>query len=672
MQPQDAGPKPKGYYPFIDGLRAIAVVGVICFHFNLAGLTGGYVGVDVFFVVSGFLITNLIVVRLRRQDFSFAHFYERRARRILPALTVTCVLSAVAALWLFVPHDLREFAKSLKATAFFYSNVVFARSTGYFADPFSTRPLLHTWSLAVEEQFYLVFPLLLYAMHWACAKSSVRLLLAMSALFVLALGLSIAMVKVDAGSAFYLAPARAWELLGGSVLALRPRPLKLSRGVAESSAILGVACIVASFLLYDRDTPFPGYAALLPCGGTLLLLAANLSGITRTGRVLSNRILVYVGLLSYGLYLYHWPILAFSRYFLDHELTAVQTVIALAATLSLAMLSYHVLELPVRSGALLASRRRVFQVSAAALCSVGALGVIAVNGDGFPRRFSGPALQYAAGAQDQWAWDTCMQPLDQLNAQGICKLGAPAERASFLVWGDSHAAALAPALEARANTLGVSGWLAGYSRCPSLIGAVPLQHAADDHPCMQIAEKILELVRDHHIKHVLLVSRWDSYISGWERGGTETMQDLRVGFTTKAGRKTTGLEAFRLSFEETVRRLRELDVDVWVLQQVPPQLLDVPSALAKAVYFRRDPEALKRPYEDIASRRGAAEAVFAEYRNSPDVSFIDPAEKFCPNESPCSIAALGHALYSDGNHLSVFGALWSQAMLDPFFSSIVR
>jgi hypothetical protein len=199
-----------------------------------------------------------------------------------------------------------------------------------------------------------------------------------------------------------------------------------------------------------------------------------------------------------------------------------------------------------------------------------------------------------------------------------------------------------------------------------------MQRNRDDYPCVPIADEVLNLVRDNHIKHVLLASRWDTYISGWERGGSETLQDLTISFSSADGRRARGLEAFRLSFAETVRRLRMLGADVWVLEQVPPQLVDVPSALAKAVYFGRNPDALRRSYADIEKRRAAAETVFAQYRVPPQASFIDPAEEFCPAKSPCLIAAEGRALYSDGNHLSEFGSLWSQAMLDPFFSSIVR
>jgi peptidoglycan/LPS O-acetylase OafA/YrhL len=670
--PIDVARGSQPYLPFIDGLRGLAVLGVIFFHFDVAYLSGGYAGVDVFFVLSGFLITNLIDVRVRGQGFSFAHFYERRARRILPALIITCTLCAITALWLFVPHDLREFGKSLKAAAFFYSNVVFAQATGYFADAQSVRPLLHTWSLAVEEQFYLLFPPLLYAMHWTTGNSRPRLWWLMSVLAAIALTSSILWVRADADTAFYLLPPRAWELLAGALIALAPWQWRLPQAATETMAMLGVLCIASSYAIYDRNTPFPGTAALLPCIGTILLIIPNLHGPTGVGRILAHRSLVYVGLISYGLYLYHWPILAFGRYFLDHELSGVESCAALAATLGLALASYHWVEVPVRSGTFLRSRKRLFQAAVAGLLIVGATGIALVNGNGLPARFSGAALRYAAAARDNPDWDRCMPTPQRLDSNDVCKFGAATAQPSFLVWGDSHAAALAPGVDARASTLGISGWVVGYNRCASLVGAAPMQRNPGDYPCVLIAEKVLNLIRDSHIKHVLLASRWDTYISGWERGGSETLQNLTISFTSADGHRAQGLEAFRLSFAETVRRLRTLGVDVWVLEQVPPQLVDVPSALAKAVYFDRNPDALRRPYADIERRRAAATSVFAQFRDSPQVSFIDPAEQFCPHHSPCLIAAAGRALYSDGNHLSVFGSLWSQDMLDPFFSSIVR
>jgi peptidoglycan/LPS O-acetylase OafA/YrhL len=660
-----------GYLPFIDGLRAIAVAGVICFHANVPGLTGGYAGVDVFFVLSGFLISRLIESRLQAGGFSFATFYERRARRILPALVLTGLFCAVSAAFLFVPHDLRDFSSSLWGAAFFYSNVLFEQATGYFSAPTSTMPLLHTWSLAVEEQFYLVFPPLLFAIHWALRNSPRARWAMMFSLFAVSLAGSILLVKADPARAFYLLPPRAWELLAGTLIALAPSRIALPRSAAECLTVLGLACIALSFHWFTRTTAFPGVAALLPCLGTAAVIVGNLRNSTLPGALLAQRWLVYAGLISYGLYLYHWPILTFTRYFLDRQLTTLQTAAALSATVGLAVISFHAIETPIRQGAFMRSRTQLFTAAAGGLLILGVLGIVGVNMHGFPSRFSGPALQYAQGEQDRWPWSKCMPAVQRLSADNVCRVGAPASTPAFLVWGDSHAAALQPGIDERAKTLGLPGWLIAYSRCPSLIGAAPIQHATDDFPCTAIADKVLDLIRDHHIRHVLLVSRWDTYMSGWERGGVETNQDLTISYT-EGGIVYRGETAMRLALQETVRRLRQLDADIWILEQVPPQLIEVPSALAKAVYFGRDPQLLRRPYAEVESRRAPMQAIFADLRRSGDVSFIDPAEVFCPNRGPCLIEARGRSLYEDNNHLTVFGARWCRDMLDPFFSATIQ
>jgi peptidoglycan/LPS O-acetylase OafA/YrhL len=667
-----APPTRAGYYPFIDGLRAVAVLGVICFHFDLAGVSGGYAGVDVFFVLSGFLITQLIDARLTSGDFSFAHFYERRARRILPALVICCALSAIAAWFLLMPRELREFGTSLYGAAFFYSNILFSQATGYFADPLSTRPLLHTWSLAVEEQFYWCMPALLYLVHKILRAHPLSRWSVLAALFLASFGFSVWRVHEDAATAFYLLSTRAWELLAGALIAVAPWPWRLPRALSEMLSVGGAMLIGAGFALFDRSTPFPGVAALAPCLGTALLIVANLEQRTLVGRALSMRALVYVGLISYGLYLYHWPLLAFTRYYLDRAPTAAETAALLAATGLAAVISYHLIEVPVRAAVILRARRGVFAAAAACLLSLGLAGIIGVNAQGFPARLSGAALRYAAGSRDQWPWGHCMPALEQLGQATVCRFGIRSDAApSFLVWGDSHAAALAPAIDARAKTLGLSGWLIGYSRCPSLFGAAPIRHAADDHACVEIAERTFALIRETHIQHLLLVTRWDSYIEGWERGGTETMQDLTIAYRAD-GKRYTGVAAFRRAFRDTLERLRQVSSDVWVLKQVPPQLIDVPSALAKSEYFGRSAAALRRPRADVEARRGAADQVFDELARAQELNVIDPADTFCPGQAPCLIAADGHALYADGNHLSVFGAVWSQRMLDPFFSSTVR
>jgi len=639
------------------------------FHYNLAHVTGGYVGVDVFFVISGFLITGLINSKLERNTFSFSHFYERRARRILPALFMTCLISTLAALALLVPYDFSEFSKALMGAAFFYSNFVFARWVGYFADPLSTRPLLHTWSLAIEEQFYLLLPVLLFGLHKLLGGNRNKICAVVYVLCIVSMLCNVHLVSINPDRTFYLLHTRGWELLAGAIIALQLCRVRLHVLATEAMGLIGAGCLIISFFLYDRDTIFPGMAAVLPCAGAVFLIWSNLSYLTIVGRVLSSKFLVGIGLVSYGLYLYHWPALVFSRYYLEHELSSTEGAVVLTVVMALSVLSYRFIEKPLRSGPWLPDRKNLFRTAAVGLLLFGVVGWAGVYTKGFPDRFSGAALQYAAGAQDK-IWESCRPASDRADEKIVCKVGFDSgSGADFLVWGDSHADSLEPAIDVVAKKYHVPGWLVSSSGCPSLVGAARLD-PYNDFPCPQIARNVLELIRRNHIMNVLLVTRWDMYAMGWEKGSIETTREPAISFFTEDGRLLTHKEAFSAAFSNTIRALQALGVKIWIFEQVPPQLVHVPSALAKAVYFGRDLKTLKRPYQDIKNRRHFVDEVFSEFRDTPSVFFIDPTIKFCPQKLDCLIESNGHSLYMDNGHLSVYGALWSKDMLDPFFKSM--
>jgi peptidoglycan/LPS O-acetylase OafA/YrhL len=346
--------------PEIDGLRAVAVLPVILFHAHVPGFSGGFVGVDVFFVISGFLITTIIAEALDDGRFSFLDFYARRARRILPALTVV-VLATLPAAWLIMlPEGFKQFAKSVAAVGGFSSNVLFWMKSGYFDTAAELKPLLHTWSLAVEEQYYVLFPALMLAL-WRFGRASV--VNALIGIFVVSLGLSQWMAHAHPDANFYLLPSRAWELMVGSLAALWAMRKRALGGGAEDHgapglglgakvdgglALLGLALILASIFIYDETTPFPSLWALVPTVGTaLVLLCADASG-TLAGRLLSLRGPVSIGLISYSAYLWHQPIFALTRIRAFGQ-PPVRIMLALSAlSLALAWASWRFVEVPFR------------------------------------------------------------------------------------------------------------------------------------------------------------------------------------------------------------------------------------------------------------------------------------------------------------------------------------
>jgi peptidoglycan/LPS O-acetylase OafA/YrhL len=662
-------------YSFIDGLRAIAVLPVIFFHFGLAGFSGGYVGVDVFFVISGFLITGLIIDQKERHAFSLLHFYERRARRILPALFFTCLLTTAAAWFLFMPQDFRDYAKSLKGLAFFASNFVFARETGYFANTALVMPLLHTWSLAVEEQFYLIFPLILGIAFYFRKKHASALPTTIYLIFSISFALSVAFISTAPERTFYLLPSRAWELLAGSIISLHLRMKPMPAWAAEGASFIGVILLIASVTLYGYNTPFPGYAALLPIAAAVLIIWSNTQHSTRVGRILSGKILSGTGLISYGLYLYHWPINIFTRYYLERPLNAPEVIVACLATFLLAVPSYLFVERPIRASVFLKSRPSVFYFSICGLALMAAIGIAGIRTNGFPSRFNGAALQYAMDVYSAPPADAIHGGCDpvapeHLNAETVCKVGdiRKAFAPSFLVWGDSHAEALSPAVRALAQAHGVSGWQVTYDGCPSLIGTRRTDTRIK-FSCYDVGNSVLRLVRDNHIKNILLISRWDMHALGGEHGSIEEYRTPTISFSLPDKRVLTGLEAFAASLDQTIQQLQAMGVNIWIVKQVPPYLEDIASGLAKSVYLGRDQKKLERPYEDIISRRAPIDSIFLQEGND-SISYIDPLEQFCPGKTTCQISYGGHALYRDNNHLTVYGALWSKHMLEPFFDSL--
>ena len=300
------------YRPDIDGLRALAVVFVILYHTGTDIFSGGFVGVDVFFVISGYLITSLIQAELESGNFRLRNFWLRRARRILPALLAVMAVSALCFAVIYPPRYYKDFGDSLVAQSLFVSNILFWMESGYFDTSAGFKPLLHTWSLSVEEQFYLLFPVCLLLLYRYYRNLLLPVILVCS---LLSLAFSIWATYAYPAAAFYLLPTRAWELGVGVLLAIIPRSCySQTRGVNETVCIAGMAAVFYAVFRFSGNTPYPSFNAVLPVAGTAALIYGHANSTSLLGRVLSNRALVSVGLASYSLYLWHWPILVLNHW----------------------------------------------------------------------------------------------------------------------------------------------------------------------------------------------------------------------------------------------------------------------------------------------------------------------------------------------------------------------
>ncbi len=362
----------RGYRPEIDGLRALAVVPVILFHAGIRVLPGGFLGVDVFFVISGYLITSILLRELQESRFSISRFYERRARRILPALLLVIIVCLPLSLALMLPVELESFSRSVLNALLFVPNVFFFLNSSYFHATAEVLPLLHTWSLGVEEQFYVFFPVFMM-FAWRLGRRAVSLLILLVAL--VSLGLAEWAWRTGHGSAgFYLAPPRAWELMIGCFIATasanRPLHAGLNRAVADFLAAGGLAALAVSLVIIDETTPIPSFNGLLPTVGTGLIIAfARPESIV--SRILSLRLLVGLGLISYSAYLWHQPIFAFVR--LHEDRTSLDLTLSaelIAITLSLAYLSWRFVETPFRDRTKVPTSR-VWRMSLGTAASLG-------------------------------------------------------------------------------------------------------------------------------------------------------------------------------------------------------------------------------------------------------------------------------------------------------------
>ncbi|WP_395610048.1 acyltransferase family protein [Pseudomonas sp. B22129] len=643
----------------IDGLRAIAVLAVVLFHFGVPGLTGGFVGVDVFFVISGFLITSIIWREREAGHFSFLNFWARRARRILPALLVMMFVSLVAGWFLMAPKDYSELGRSIHNQVIFISNLFFMRQDGYFETASDMKPMLHTWSLSVEEQFYIAFPLVLVVL-------SSRLKQWRGALFILMLAsfaASVWAVSSAPEKAFFLLPMRAWELLAGSMLAVMPaRAQRISPLWAQLVSAASLGLILVAVVGYDASTAFPGAAALLPVLGVVGLIWANGQQTTLVGRLLGSRLLVGIGLISYSWYLWHWPVLVFGKYASIFGLAPWEVAALFLLSLLLGYVSWRFVEGPFRERRLLAGNRAVLAAGLIGLAGLGLIGKGLVWSDGFTWRLSPQALQFAKAYT--WAPDlmNCLSDDKKNNHRELCHFGPQAGASRALVWGDSHASALIPAMKDAAGKYGFSITQAGYSGC------VPFSRKENTPGCNAYNERVTQLLNRDSFSDVMLVARWSLYVYG-ERNG-DTGAAIHDPVTGKYDRGTAE-HLFAEGVAALVQQLRASGHRVWLVKEVPLQAFNVPYRLSRLAMQGRPTDQEGLPLAEHLERQAYISAVFARITAAdPGVQMLDPAPKLCDANGWCRAELGGQSLYTDDNHLSKVGTRYVEGFLDPFFNTL--
>lgn len=639
-KPGEAVSRP--YRPDIDGLRAVAILLVVCSHIGVPFLRGGFVGVDVFFAISGYLITDLLIREYQRTGrIDIAGFYARRARRILPALGAMIGLTLLIGLAVLLPDELVALSQSAAASLAFSGNFFFWQTQqSYFADASALFPLQHLWTLSVEEQFYLAWPLVLLAIGAFASKRTWNVARAVAcalcALVLISLALSVGLARRAPSAAFFLLPTRAWELGLGALLACAP--VSRSRW-AWSLASSGLAAIAAAAVLFSASTPFPSFFALLPVlGGVALLAASDMGADNPVTRCLKARPLAGLGKVSYGWYLWHWPLLVLTRIVWGSEPALLRNLIVALSALILAVASWRWLELPVRE-----RRLQIVRSTRGALTSGAVLLTV---------------LAALAGAA--WAWGARPQPLGSVLAQyhaarrgaardfpfcedgrsGTCQVGDRTSATSILLWGDSHAAHLTTGLNIAARAAGLRIIVRTRGGCSpgGFPDAPPKSEAAFWDACDQFDQALIaslpSLVREQGLRGVMIAGTWLDQRTGW---------DFRLqGYTDQ---------------------VQQLGIRVVLSGDVPIQPEGFISCAIRGV------EAACAPPRAVVERQQplSAAALIRLSTGRPNVRLWSPLDALCP-AGRCPAVIDGQLLYRNRNHLTIAGSAQLASSMAPMLA----
>ncbi|WP_017221073.1 acyltransferase family protein [Moritella dasanensis] len=630
----------------INGLRAIAVIGVILYHFNANILPGGFAGVDVFFVISGFLMTSIIFRDLTNDIFSLPVFYLARAKRIIPPLLILCCALLLFG-WMFViPPDFQALTKHVHKSLNFLSNITYWQESGYFDVDAELKWLLHTWSLSVEWQFYIVYPLLLLMVKQLVKNILIpRVIIACSAISF------IACVYVSwywPNSAFYLLPTRAWEMLLGGLAFLYPR--KLSANSQKWLFRIGIMMIIASYILLDSANMWPGYLAAVPVLGTIAVIMAN-----QGNNLLSNNSTVQLlGRTSYSTYLWHWPIfVALSYYYI--ELSLLHIASGISASIFMGWLSYTLIE---KRAAKYKGMNVVFILLY--------LGVFSITFSSISSKYLANEINFSipnsVKASIKRAPAACFDNKDALTSQTwLCSLGDDsASDTRFIVMGDSHMYSQLPAFNALASRYHLKGQYTGFSGCPPLLGVYPQRSDQVEKNCFKLNNKLYDYVKDNAINRVFLSARW-SYYTEFGYNGTGDMVYLSA---KKVGRKDqrNSFETFQTGVKETIKRYNDIGVSPVVILQVPQQKLR-PEKLYYTAYLQDIPlHSLAKNSISIQDHRALQQRVnnvFKELAESDDyaLTIVDPVDTFC-NRKSCIVGTATVSYYFDKDHLAESGAMY--------------
>lgn len=640
------------YRKDIDGLRAVAVLLVVVAHAGFSSVAGGFIGVDVFFVISGFLISSIIVNQSQNGTFTFKTFYLRRIKRLVPAFLVVSLATSLVAFRLLIPEDFMRFTKMMGLAFLSFGNFYIANTTGgYFDTDTEEVPFIHTWSLSVEEQFYLIWPITLLLLLKAFNKRTWIPILVLS---VGGLWLSQWAISHDPIKSYFLMPSRAFELLMGASLAVGiPRLPLLNFRVASLLSAMGLGLIFYAAITLNSNSAFPGFNAFWPCLGTVLLIYGGTQTHFVT-KLLSNKPIVFIGLISYSLYLWHWPIFAFLRYVSD-DFGLMLSLSGIALSLLLSVLTWKFIETPFRSHISWSPRKTAAILYVAPLVLMISFYQFAEHTEGYPERFGDN--RDAVMAMSTGMVDTrpkCVQKKSRAINKKHCRLGDQTKAPNdFLLFGDSHANSLSAFFDVLGQNSGVSGVDHAFLACWPLVGITPIRMVSGqpflDEECLQNNNEIFSQIAKSPYQYVVLAGYWtmpqikNDYIF-YADANSEPVTDSAVA-----------QRMLELAMQKTIELIISTGATPIIVKDTPT----IPRSLLRCSrknFLGLQDRDCSFPTEDVAEQQAWAEEILDKIaKQYASVIFIDPKDAMCETSS-CVTTINNMPLYHDDDHLTALGS----------------
>ena len=634
----------------INGLRALAVIGVVLFHFNAAWMPGGFAGVDVFFVISGFLMTGIIFGGLERQDFSILKFYIARANRIIPALAVLCLILLTLGWFYLNPVEYKALGMHATSSVGFFSNLVYWRESGYFDAASREKWLLHTWSLSAEWQFYIIYPAVLVAIRNFMSIRAMKAFVLLGTIF----GFIFCVIATSKWpvSAYYLLPARVWEMMFGGVAFLYP--LAIQNKAKKIAEWAGLVLILGSFFYISDENPWPGYLALFPVVGTFLIIQSQRCD----SAVTSNLILQKLGAWSYSIYLWHWPLVV-----VVYSLSLNNAFLYLGVMLSVVcgFISNKYIERIKFGNSFPSFLSHLKSKPIVLMMVVGLLGIWVYSC--MPNRYLSPLPDRILESIQRKEYK-CFNKDYQHEMENItCKLSEG--QYHVLALGDSHMYSLLPVLYKHSAKNDISLSYVGFSGCPPLINVYPVRADQNVRNCHSLNIKALDFARNQGVDLVFLAARWTYYIEGdYDRRGVQYLT------STPSGKKDLiqSINAFKNGVELTLRAYSEAGVKVVLMLQVPmqekpPLALYYGSIINKTLSNRLLVESSVELAKHVEFQNTVNTIILNEARKFANIIVIDPKNYFCM-EGYCPVGDGDNSFYFDDDHLSIFGSYKLMPLLE--------